>query len=102
MKIPRTIKIGAHQIKIKVVKNIDEPVLGYADLNHNLIYLRTEYSGKPLTESMRAEVLLHEIIHQISELHGIGLSEKEVRQLGAELLSTIRDNKLNFLDKRSK
>jgi len=101
MKIPRSIKIASHKVKIRVVKNIKEPsgVLGYADLTHNLIVLRKEYNGQSLDESTITEVLLHEIVHQVAELYGINLSEKEVKQLGAGLLQVIRDNRLDFLNK---
>jgi hypothetical protein len=101
MKIPRSIKIASHKVKVKVVKNITEPagVLGYADLTHNLIVLRKEYNGQSLDESTITEVLLHEIIHQVAELYGISLTEKEIRQLGAGLLQVIRDNRLDFLNK---
>lgn len=101
MKIPRSIKIASHKVKIRVVKNIKDPsgVLGYADLTHNLIVLRKEYNGQSLDESTITEVLLHEIVHQVAELYGINLSEKEVKQLGAGLLQVIRDNRLDFLNK---
>lgn len=104
MKIPRSIKIASHKVKIRVVKNIKEPegVLGYADLTHNLIVLRTEYNGQSLDESTKAEVLLHEIIHQVAQLYGISLTEKEVQQLGAGLLQVIRDNHLDFLNRDDK
>lgn len=101
MKIPRSVKIAGHKIKVRIVKNIAEPslkdALGYADLNHNLIVLRTMFDGQHLDESTRAEVFLHELIHMSEQIYGLQhLQEKEVRQLGAALFQIIRDNKLDF------
>lgn len=103
MKIPRSIKISSHRIKIRQVKKIKETAmqgcLGYADLTRNEIYLRThDDKGEPLPESMIAECLLHEILHHISNLHGIPQPEKNVNQLAAAIVHVIRANKLNFLD----
>ena len=73
MKIPRTLKICGHVVKVRIVKTIKGPMagnLGYADLNHNEIVLCKEYEGKPLEESMRAEVFLHETIHMIGQITG--------------------------------
>jgi hypothetical protein len=76
-----------------------ENSLGYADLNHNEIVLRKEYEGKPLEESMRAEVFLHETIHMIGQIYGIPLNEKTVRQTSGALFQVIRDNNLHFSDR---
>ena len=101
MKIPRSIKIQAHKIEIRVVKTIKEftDVLGYANLTQNLIVMRTHYNGEKLKESTRAEVFMHEILHEVAELNAIKLTEQQIKQLGGGLLQVIRDNKLNFLDK---
>jgi len=101
MKIPRTIKICGHKVRVKTVKNFRPPfdeALGYSDLTHNLIVLRTEFNGISLEDSTRKEVFLHEIIHFISELYGISLNETKVRQLGAGFYQVLIDNKLNFLE----
>jgi hypothetical protein len=100
MKIPRTLKICGHVVKVRIVKNIKGQMagsLGYADLNHNEIVLRKEYEGKPLEESMRAEVFLHETIHMIGQIYGIPLNEKTVRQTSGALFQVIRDNRLDFI-----
>lgn len=101
MKIPRTLKICGHVVKVRIVKTIKGPMagnLGYADLNHNEIVLCKEYEGKPLEESMRAEVFLHETIHMIGQIYGIPLNEKTVRQSSGALFQVIRDNKLDFVN----
>jgi len=100
MKIPRSLKICGHVVKVRIVKTIKGAMagnLGYADLNHNEIVLCKEYEGKPLEESMRAEVFLHETIHMIGQIYGIPLNEKTVRQTSGALFQVIRDNRLDFI-----
>jgi len=102
MRIPRSLKICGHVVKVRIVKTIKGVMagnLGYADLNHNEIVLSKEYEGKPLEESMRAEVFLHETIHMIGQIYGIPLNEKTVRQTSGALFQVIRDNKLKFEDR---
>ena len=102
MKIPTSIKVNSHKVKIRRFKNIKEPAMleamGYADLPNNEIVLRKEYAGKTLKESTQTEVFLHEMLHFISHLYGIPLLECKVNQLAGALLQVIRDNKINFLD----
>lgn len=100
MRIPKKIKIASHDIKIRRKKKSDDSLLafGYADLAHNEIVLFREFGGKPLEESTVTETFLHEIIHQVAQLYGISLKEREVNQLAAGLLQVIRGNKINFLD----
>lgn len=104
MKIPKTIKISSHKIKIRQVKKIREATmqgcLGYADLTRNEICLRThDTTSSLLPESTRAECFLHEILHHISNLYGIPIPEGKVNQLAATLLQVLRMNKLDFLGK---
>lgn len=102
MKIKKLIKIAAHKVRIRLLKNITlkgfENALGYADLYHDEIVIRKEFGGKPLPEPTKAEVFMHEILHMLAQLYGIKIKEQEVNQLAAGLLQVIRDNKLNFLD----
>jgi hypothetical protein len=101
MRIPRKIKIASHKVTIKKVKNITGPLsdsLGYADLTQNTIVLRSHFNGLPLGESTKAEVFLHEVIHQMFELYGLPWNEKLVRQISCALLQVIRDNKIDLLN----
>ena len=99
MKIPKKIKIASHEIKIRRQKKSDDATLafGYADLAHNEIVIFREFGGKLLEESTVAETFLHEILHQVAQLYGINLKEREINQIAAGLLQVIRDNKINFL-----
>ena len=101
MKIPKSIKVSSHKIKIRRLKKITEPTMltsyGYADLANHEIVLCKEYNGNPISESMQAEVFLHEVLHVISALYGIPLIEGKVNQLAATTLQVIRTNKLDFL-----
>jgi uncharacterized protein YpuA (DUF1002 family) len=100
MKIPRSVKISSHRIKVKIRKKVTGEMadtFGFANLTHNEIVLRSHLGGKPVPESVKAETFLHEIIHHVSSNYGISLTEKEVQQLGTTLLQVIRNNKLNFL-----
>ena len=102
MRIPRKVKIGSHKVTVKKVKNISGQfanTLGYADLTQNKIVLRQFFNGLPLGESTKAEVFLHEVIHEICELYNITWTEKMVGQLASALLQVIRDSKIDLLDK---
>jgi Zn-dependent peptidase ImmA (M78 family) len=95
LKIPSTIKILGHEIKVvyedKVILEGKE-VCGYADIDQNIIHLQ----GKNLPESMQALTLLHEILHFISHLQGKKTTEEMVEFWSANLFPVIRDNNLRF------
>ncbi len=103
MKIPKLIKISGHEIKIKIKKNLvlnEKHCFGLSYLVQNKIELAKYCVDEPVPESRQAETFLHEIIHYINTIHSIGLSEKKTDELALALFQTIRDNVLNFLDKK--
>ena len=61
------------------------------DSDNSLIYIE-----RGMEKTRKAEVLIHEVIHFISTLYNLGLSEKKVNILGIALLAFLRENKLNF------
>ena len=95
MKTPNTLQICGHTIKIEyrdgLVVGGDECWGVYDDDKHT-IYLKIGMS-----ETRKMEILLHECIHAIAEIHNLNLSEKAVKILAIALLALIRDNKIDFL-----
>jgi hypothetical protein len=95
MKIPDSIKISGHKIKIIKKKELfsdDERVWGLAYIHLKKIELAVE----DLPESTIAETFLHEVLHMICSIHGIKLTEKENQAIALSLFQVIRDNKLSF------
>jgi hypothetical protein len=98
MKIPATLKIGGHEVRVKRVQRLEGGALmAVADVSMNTISIARQINGASmLPESMVAEGLLHEIIHYILLQNGYGVSEKMVTSLAAGLFQVIRENGLNF------
>ena len=95
MKLPRTLSICGHSIKIKYRKKLffnGSECWGVYDNNKAEIILRYGMS-----DTQKMEIILHEAIHAISDIHLLNLSEKAVKILGIEILGLLRNNKLNFL-----
>ena len=110
-RIPRVVRIGAHDYEVTscAPKDMDPPSPSSIEANakigrhythygsyypgHQLIELNSE-----LKESMKAETLLHEILHVIWELAGLrgltrrGREEDMVQAIGHLLTQTLRDN----------
>lgn len=86
MKIPKTLKIGAHIYKVLLVDGEDiEKDCGEQNPVRQVIKIR-----KDMPQTQKEEVLLHEIIHVIN----ISLSEETVGFLSQALYQALKDNKL--------
>lgn len=95
MRLPKELTIAGHSVKIKYRKKLfldNHECWGLYDSEKNIIYLRL---GMESTQKM--EIVIHEAIHSISDIHLLNLSEKAVKILGIEILGLIRNNKLNLL-----
>ena len=46
-------------------------------------------------------ILMHEMVHGLDELYGIGLKEKQVEKLGVALYMLVRDNPGMFTEEKS-
>lgn len=101
-KMPKEVIIGPYNYQVKNDKpSMDSArvrfesleAIGFTSTHEQCIYVDPE-----LSEDMRAEVLLHEILHAVCEATGIGTSfeEKEEEQFIATvspiLLDTLRRN----------
>lgn len=94
MKLPRTLTIAGHSVKIKYKKGLvvdGAQCWGLWDNEKSEIVLRY---GQSTTQ--KQEVVIHEALHAISDIHLLNLSEKAVKILGIEILGLIRNNKLKF------
>ena len=98
MKIPATLKIGGHEVKVKRVQRIEGGTLmAQVNVSMNTILIAKQIDGSAmLPESMVAEGLLHEIIHYILLQNGYGVAEKMVTSLASGLFQVIRENNLQF------
>lgn len=99
MNIPSKVKIGPHKYTVSQNKEADGDNNFMGTTNNNLckISVRLELDGEKVPESQIAETFLHEIIHVIDLLYDLELKENQIGALAVGLLTTIRDNKLNFL-----
>jgi Zn-dependent peptidase ImmA (M78 family) len=97
MKIPKKINLCGHTYEVIYKKQIlmdGRECYGLCDIDKHVIYLKTG-----MAETQRMDVLLHECIHAIEGIFGLNLTETAVNNLAIGLLSLIRENKLNFLEK---
>ena len=102
MKVPATVSIGKHYFEVMLVEEIrsisaNQDVeqawrMGAVDIVNCQIEIK-----KTMIESMRQEVLLHEVIHGLSDIFAIGLSEEQVTGLAAGLYAFVLDNPEVFL-----
>lgn len=91
MIIPDTVKILFKKYTVCRDNNMrnDKGDLLYGQIDHieQLITLN-EDAG---IEQQKA-TLMHEMVHGLDELYGIGLKEKQVEKLGTALYMLVRDN----------
>ena len=94
MKIPKTVKVGAHTYTIKEVDNLD----GVMGMQEN-IKLKIQID-KDLPQSQKEETFFHECLHGILDISGInrdmGTTEEEklVQAIGHGFYQLLIDNNL--------
>lgn len=97
MIIPDTVKILFKKYTVCRDNNMrdDKGNLLYGQIDHieQLITLN-EDAG---LEQQKA-TLIHEMVHGLDELYGIGLKEKQVEKLGTALYMMVRDNPEMFAE----
>jgi hypothetical protein len=101
LKIPKTIKIGGHTIKVRVFrKPVEEGNRTYAGLachNDNEIRIATHYGDNGrASETNIEETFCHEIVHSICEKYGVPMNEGRVKTFSAGLYQVLKDNRLDF------
>jgi len=99
MKIPESISIAGHLIKIVTKKKLESDgssCVGLAFIGQDLIHLAQTCHGAKLNQAQRASAFLHESLHIISVLYGLNLTEKQVSQWEVILYQFLHDNKLRF------
>jgi hypothetical protein len=89
MKIPKTLRVGGHTIKVDCSKTLSDRA-GDWDPTKNLIRL-----SKDLTQSQREVTLFHELFHAFnSELDNLNLGHVMLEGLSQQLYQVLADNKL--------
>ena len=87
--LPRTLKIGAHQVDVQVVDSWPEgdlDMLGQAFPERGVIYVR---AGLPETQAFR--VLIHEAMHFMNGT----MSHELLDSLAEQIAQFLLDNKLS-------
>jgi len=93
MKIPDSIKLGGHTIKIEKVMTKDIDNGGEFRDYFNLIKLRNNFDSP---ESSIAECFLHEIIQAIRVKNNLEIDHTHLTVLSEVLFQVLRDNELIF------
>jgi hypothetical protein len=93
MKIPNKLKIGGHQLEVKIENlNSKEPKCATTFVAGNKIILNSQ-----ICPSQREESFLHEIIHHIlfhAGYNELVFEEKLVQSLASGLYQVLKDNDL--------
>lgn len=84
MRIPNSISLGKHNIKIHKVKPIAESYIGRLNTRSLDMYINQNYCP-----SLQEEAFFHETVHAISLVYGLNLSEHQVGILGEQIYSSI-------------
>lgn len=88
MKIPDSVHILGQDYKVERRGKKDMPkLLGWCDVNKNVVQLRDTLSGDKL-----GEIFLHECIHAIEQQMSLDLTEKQVNSLGVGVYAFLKDN----------
>jgi hypothetical protein len=90
MKIPKSVKIGGHDVAIVFEKSPsigDKDCWGSFEAETKTIALK-----RSLCPSVREEVLIHEILHAVAIDRGANLTEKQVGAMSAGLYALLKNN----------
>ena len=91
MKIPNSVKIGAHIFEVQMVEVVNKEMPRRGEIDHEQNTIRLD---KTMAQSKIEECLLHEIIHELDEELLIGLSEDALSRLSYALYGVLVDNDL--------
>ena len=94
MTLCEEVKVGYKHYKVKEEQNLHE---SEAELQGQIRYLEQEIAlREDMTEESKEATLMHECLHALDEMYGIGLSEEQVERLGNALYMFIEDNPQMF------
>ena len=98
MNIPEKIRVLYRTYQISEVDNLHD---GGDDLYGQVQYLEERILlNSAASDETKKAALIHEVVHTIDDLFGIGLEEKQVEQLGVGIYNLIRDNPEMFISER--
>ena len=89
MIIPDKIKIGARDIRVREIDHLSDDADRWGDYNPRTGTIRIEAD---IPDDMKNEMVLHEIVHVISDIYGVRLKEKQICVIGAVLYQILKDN----------
>jgi hypothetical protein len=95
MKLPKKLKVGNYYY---TVREVDDPQLdgeyvdGYHDGDKEIIVIRKNTK----TVTQRRVSLLHELIHAISKIFGLGITEHQTYVLSELLIAIEIENKIKL------
>lgn len=87
----KKLKICGYDFKLVYKDNVlvdKDKCLGCCISDSSVIQLK-----KNMKKEKKQEVILHESIHAMSDIMGLGLSEKTVNTLGVVIINYIKNNK---------
>ena len=84
------VKVGYKYYKVKEEQNLHE---SETELQGQIRFFEQEITLREnMTEESKEATLMHECLHALDEMYGIGLSEEQVERLGNALYMFIEDN----------
>jgi len=89
LKIPSKVKIGAHWLDVVYKTEKDD---GYESSGTRMGLYDKIILQDEMIRSKQEETLLHEVIHEIGDLYGLELVEKQVYPLGESFYQVLADN----------
>ena len=92
MEIPKSIKIGGHDVEILLTDDVSMNKSGELRNWKNLIKINND----GFSESVQAESLMHEILEAINENHQLELPHHVIMTLADQIFAIIRNNNLDF------
>ena len=93
MKIPESIKVGGHDIKVDFADTAHSPAMGQYNSYANVILLERE-GDTP--EDNVSECLLHEILEVIKQKNNLAVDHAVLTVISECLFQVFRDNDLDF------
>lgn len=94
MQIPEKVKILYKEYTVEEIENLHD---GGVDLYGQIHYLTEKILlNVNSSDEQKKATLIHEVIHGLDEMYGIGLKEKQVEKLGNALYMLLRDNPKMF------